>query len=85
MCFSQEERHKICNLCLWMREDGFAKEISHRRVLVDPEPKVKYNQVYLDKLNPPRPDPQNIHECKVDKEEVPNKYFEEVFEPQVEI
>ena len=69
-----------------MSVGGLVKEIRRRQEPADPEPKTKYDQVYLDELNPSRPDPQNIHECKVDKEEVPNKYFEEeVSKPQVEI
>ena len=83
---SQEKWYKIWDNYLRMRVGELLKEISHRQVPAHPEPKAKYDQVYLDKLNQSRPGPQNIHECKVHKEEVPNKYSdEEVLEPQVEI
>ena len=62
------------------------KESRCRQKPTDPEPKTKHDQVCLEGLNPSRPDPQTIHECKGNKEGVPNKYFEEeAFEPQVGI
>ena len=84
--FSPEKWDKIRNQYLRMRVGGLVKEISRRQEPADPEPKTKYDQVFLGELNPSRPDPQSIHECKVDKEGVPNKYREEVvFEPEVKI
>ena len=65
-----------------MRVGGLVKEIRPRQEPVDPEPETKYDQVYLEKLNPSRPDPQSIHECKGDKEGVPHKYFEEEAQPR---